>query len=94
MKILLFLGLSFLSFAALADQYVGTYTESDGTIVPGHFRTDPNETLNDNFSTRGNVNPYTGQPGTQPRDEDYIQKEEEPPFNTNIYNSSPRMRGW
>ncbi|WPU66660.1 hypothetical protein [Peredibacter starrii] len=93
MKLIL-LGLSFFSFAALADQYVDPYTQSDGTFVQGHYKTDPNETRNDNYSTRGNVNPYTGQPGTQPRDEDFIQKEEEAPYNTNIYNSSPRMRGF
>ena len=26
-------------------------------------------TRDDNYSTQGNVNPYTGQPGTKPRDE-------------------------
>lgn len=37
----------------------------DGTCVPPHMRTNPNGTTYDNWSTRGNVNPYTGQMGTQ-----------------------------
>jgi len=30
------------------------------------MRTAPNGTQKDNFSTKGNVNPYTGQRGTKP----------------------------
>ncbi|PPK83789.1 hypothetical protein CLV84_4335 [Neolewinella xylanilytica] len=37
-------------------------------FVQGHFRTAPNSTVNDNFSTIGNVNPYTGEAGTVARD--------------------------
>ena len=48
---------------ALADQYVDGYQRSDGTYVQGHYRTDPNDTRLDNYSTRGNTNPYTGEPG-------------------------------
>ena len=44
--------------------YVNGYTKSDGTYVQGHYRTAPNSTINDNFSTYPNVNPYTGQQGT------------------------------
>ena len=32
-----------------------------------YYRTRPNETVNDNYSTKGNVNPYTGKAGTKPR---------------------------
>lgn len=46
------------------------YTRKDGTYVQGHNSTNPNSTRNDNFSTRGNTNPYTGAAGTKPRDED------------------------
>ena len=45
--------------------YVQPYTRRDGTHVRGHFQTDPNRTKCDNYSTRGNVNPWTGQPGTK-----------------------------
>lgn len=48
---------------ALADQYVDGYQRSDGTYVQGHYRTDPNDTRLDNYSTRGNTNPYTGERG-------------------------------
>jgi hypothetical protein len=52
------------------DVYVHGYTRKDGTEVAAYHRTAPNGTLDDNYSTRGNINPYTGQPGTKPRDED------------------------
>jgi hypothetical protein len=38
---------------------------SGGTYVPRHYRTNPNNTQFDNFDTRGNYNPYTGQTGTR-----------------------------
>lgn len=47
------------------DVYVNGYTRKDGTYVEGHYRSAPNNTVNDNFSTYGNVNPYTGKPGTK-----------------------------
>ena len=47
-----------------ADVWVTSYIRSDGTFVPGHWRTSPNNTRLDNYSTRGNVNPYTGRRGT------------------------------
>jgi len=40
------------------------YTRKDGTYVRPHKRTAPNNTKLDNWSTKGNVNPYTGEPGT------------------------------
>ena len=55
--------------SAAADTYVQGHYTANGTYVQPHYRTDPNNTRNDNYSTRGNVNPYTGQPGTRPRDE-------------------------
>lgn len=44
------------------------YTRKDGTYVAPHHATNPNGTRNDNYSTRGNVNPWTGQPGTKSGD--------------------------
>ena len=41
------------------------YTNSFGTTTPPSHATNPNNTQMDNYSTRGNVNPYTGQPGTR-----------------------------
>lgn len=50
------------------DHHVSGYTRRDGTHVRAYTATDPNSTRNDNFSTRGNTNPYTGEAGTKPRD--------------------------
>jgi hypothetical protein len=40
------------------------YFRSNGTYVAPHFRTAPNFTQRDNFSTIGNRNPFTGRMGT------------------------------
>lgn len=53
------------SSVAEAQVYVSGYTRRDGTYVAPHYRSSPNSTTADNYSTRGNVNPYTGKPGTQ-----------------------------
>lgn len=50
--------------ALAQDVYVNGYYRSDGTYVQPYYRTRPNRTTLDNYSTKGNVNPYTGQPGT------------------------------
>lgn len=52
--------------AQAADHLVRAYTRSDGTYVAPHYQTNPNSTTSDNYSTRGNTNPYTGQPGYKP----------------------------
>ena len=44
---------------------VKPYTKRDGTRVVPHHRTAPNSTQRDNFSSKPNVNPYTGAPGTK-----------------------------
>jgi len=41
------------------------YTKQNGTYVAPAHATNPNATKNDNWTTRGNVNPYTGAPGTR-----------------------------
>jgi hypothetical protein len=46
------------------SHYVSPYTRNDGTQVQGHYQTNPNGTQLDNYGTRGNQNPYTGQYGT------------------------------
>ena len=60
-------GLVIATTAMAGDVFVRGYTRSDGTYVRPHYRTSPNSTTLDNWSTRGNVNPYTGQPGTRSR---------------------------
>ena len=40
------------------------YVKKDGTYVEPHQRTSPNDTKLDNYSTKGNTNPYNGKEGT------------------------------
>jgi len=48
--------------------HVEGYYRKDGTYVAPHERTAPNGTKDDNWSTKGNINPITGKPGTKPGD--------------------------
>jgi lipopolysaccharide export LptBFGC system permease protein LptF len=48
--------------------YVNAYTRSDGTYVPGHYKTTSDNTNTNNYSTQGNTNTYTGVSGTKPKD--------------------------
>lgn len=52
------------SLSAIAAQRVEGYTRKDGTYVAPHYRSSPNSTKLDNYSTQGNANPYTGERGT------------------------------
>lgn len=48
--------------------YVQPHLNNNGSYTSGHYSSNPNHTQTDNWSTQGNVNPYTGQVGTrQPR---------------------------
>lgn len=51
-------------FSADAQVSVEGYYRSNGTYVQPHMRSAPNNTTADNWSTKGNVNPYTGEKGT------------------------------
>jgi hypothetical protein len=51
-----------------SSHLVTGYTTKNGTYVAPHRATNPNGTKNDNFSTQGNVNPYTGKSGTKKPD--------------------------
>lgn len=62
--------LSLFSISVLADVYVRGY-QRNGTYVQPHYRSDPNSSSFDNWSTKGNTNPYTGERGT--KDPDYNQ---------------------
>ncbi len=63
----MFLGFAiFVSTSAThADEYVNGYTRSNGTYVEPYYKSSPNNSAYDNYSTKGNVNPYTGQEGTK-----------------------------
>lgn len=65
----LFYGIAFLVSVSApvmaADTYVQGYTRSNGTYVAPYHRTTPDSTVNNNYSTAPNVNPYTGKEGTK-----------------------------
>ena len=68
MRVLLFFATALLSWSVCAqvnphNHWVDGYYKSDGTYVQGHYRTNRNETVRDNYTTYPNVNPYTGQQG-------------------------------
>jgi hypothetical protein len=48
---------------AQQDVHVNPYQKKDGTQVDQHHRTTPNDTKYDNWSSKGNTNPYTGEKG-------------------------------
>ena len=50
---------------ATASHSVRAYTTRKGTYVAAHRSTNPDRTKANNWSTRGNINPYTGKPGTK-----------------------------
>lgn len=54
--------------AAFAQTRVGGYTKSNGTYVAPYTRSTTNTTNVDNYSTKGNSNPYTGTSGTRAQD--------------------------
>lgn len=64
--VLAILATTALSTLAQKNTYVRPHYRSDGTYVEGHYRTRPDSTVDNNFSTRGNFNPYTGEQGTRP----------------------------
>lgn len=45
--------------------HVTGHTTKTGVYVPPHNRTSPDNTKLNNWSTKGNVNPYTGKEGTK-----------------------------
>ena len=50
---------------ASADVHVRGYYRNDGTYVPPHYRSNPDERTDNNWSHIGNTNPYTGKRGTR-----------------------------
>lgn len=58
---------AFFSFTPTSSAVVSVrgYFRSNGTYVAPHYRSDPNSSVYDNWSYKGNVNPYTGKIGTK-----------------------------
>lgn len=66
MKTFLFFISLFVSSICFSDEYVHGYVKSNGTYVAPHMRSSPDNNTYNNWSHTGNVNPYTGQTGTNP----------------------------
>jgi hypothetical protein len=49
---------------AQSSHYVSGYVTKNGTYVAPHYQTNPDSTKLNNWSTQGNINPYTGKAGT------------------------------
>lgn len=64
LPIFLFGLISFASQADAASRVRGYYKRSTGSYVAPHYRSSPNRSKFDNYSTKGNYNPYTGKSGT------------------------------
>ncbi len=47
---------------------ISGYTKSNGTYGAPSHATNPNATKADNWTTKGNINPHTGKPGTKSPD--------------------------
>lgn len=60
---ILAISISAFALTASADVYVKGYTKKDGTYVAPHYRSSPNKTQSDNYSSKGNYNPHTGKKG-------------------------------
>lgn len=64
----LFVSMIVLTFSGVAEaktvKVKGYYKPSTGTYVAPTYRTSPNKTKLDNYSTKGNYNPYSGKKGT------------------------------
>lgn len=71
-KAIYFLVLALIAAQAIAKNNFGSsggshsvsgHIKKDGTYVPPHHATNPNNTQRDNWTTKPNVNPYTGTQG-------------------------------
>ena len=65
-KLAIIAAASLFAFAPVAAQTTSVkgHVRKDGTYVAPHVRTAPNSTRVDNYSSKPNVNPYTGKKGT------------------------------
>jgi hypothetical protein len=63
--LILLIALIFLSQIASAKTPVRGYVKKNGQYVAPHNRTSPDRTPFNNWSSKGNVNPYTGKKGTK-----------------------------
>jgi hypothetical protein len=64
-KLVTILLLCCVAFLLVSQVRVKGYYRKDGTYVQPHVRSNPDGNPYNNYSTKGNVNPYTGKEGTK-----------------------------
>ncbi len=64
-RVILLITINLFASPCFGTTHVHGYTKKDGTYVAPHNRTSPNGTQRDNWSSKGNTNPYTGKEGTR-----------------------------
>ncbi len=64
-SIVAILAFTLFGFSGSCQTSVSGYMKKNGTYVAPHYRSNPNHTKLDNFSTKPNLNPYTGEIGTK-----------------------------
>lgn len=65
MKKMIVVACALLATAAFAESHFRSgYVTKNGTYVAPSYATNPNSTRVDNYSSQGNVNPYSGRVGT------------------------------
>jgi hypothetical protein len=69
---IIFICIASISFAA---EHVNGYYRKDGTYVQPHWRSDSNGTPTDNYTFKGNTNPWTGKEG-----HDYYRSDPKSPY--------------
>jgi len=74
--------LLFVNSNLFSQTWVDGYFKKDGTYVPGHFKSNSNSTTWDNYSTKGNVNPFTSEKGYK---DPYSTSKKSDLFNSNSY---------
>lgn len=92
MKKLLALFLVLISMSVFADVFVNGYYRKDGTYVQPHYRSNPDGNILNNWSTQGNVNPYTGKTGTVNPYNSYSQPIKNLYQNNNLYDKYPGLK--
>jgi hypothetical protein len=53
------------TYKSVSKVKVNGYTKKSGKYVAPHYRTAPDKKKSNNWSTKGNINPYTGKKGTK-----------------------------
>ena len=91
----IFILLLMLSMIPVYAQYVKGYYRDNGTYVQGYHRTNADSSKYNNYSTKGNYNPYTGQTGNvDPYKNNYGYNTGRSSSFNNSYNSKNTFGNW